>query len=818
MPLTKEARASTRYLLPASTQALKGQLEGVDRLYFAILYQKPKSGAANTHYFCIDDELVYENFYADFGPLNLAMVYRYCCKLNKKLKSFSLIRKKIIHYTGFDQKKQANAAFLIGSYAIIYLRESPEEVYRLILSGTVSYLPFRDASFGTCSFHLTLLDCFHAISKALQHGFLDFSTFDVNEYEHYERAENGDFNWIIPNKFIAFSGPHSRSKIENGYPHHAPEAYFPYFKQHKVTTIIRLNKKLYDAKRFTDAGFEHFDLFFADGSTPSDTIVKTFLNICENAEGLQQIADEDGYINIKYGYIKEAILLSYIAGLGRTGTLIACYIMKHYRMTAAETIAWIRINRPGSVIGPQQHFLMDKQAELWTEGDIFRAKLKRNHKIAVTRILSGVDDISINNTRNRRTIQKDIELYSDDDETNCLTQGDKLRALKSKRQAKSPTASPLATLSKSYGLCDNVVKSGGRQSGHFFSVNSSKKCISVSETGTKSFCLPLNKLQRNVTLAKLRWISFDCEERNDQHCHQTFRKNTRKVTLQSSVQKNKTSEPNISDSTDITKRTTRSAARKNTFKSFLVVHNQLLFELVITALNLYYVPKRNVLWQLHHLCTTEQLNEFDEEEMFFTCISDFVVGFIWMWLPGAFCPPLYTRYHTYLKVLFNVEVFEFYLFLPLIRLFQPLVFFHSGGSFIEKYPLFALKGDCLEVRHRTRKRERFISSALKEHVQVEQAFEDSCEAESYFQNVQSPRTALSVPLDRKQLENLAQLKPENPQDHQDLEQQAAPIKEEKKFYKNECISKVSDSYIFCHDHDHLVLLLIHGQGEEDSQN
>ncbi|XP_009698311.1 PREDICTED: dual specificity protein phosphatase CDC14A-like, partial [Cariama cristata] len=143
-----------------------------------------------------------------------------------------------------------------------------------------------DASFGTCSFHLTLLDCFHAISKALQYGFLDFNTFDVNEYEHYERAENGDFNWIIPNKFIAFSGPHSRSKIENGYPHHAPEAYFPYFRKHKVTTIIRLNKKLYEAKRFTDAGFEHFDLFFADGSTPSDTIVKTFLNICENAEGV----------------------------------------------------------------------------------------------------------------------------------------------------------------------------------------------------------------------------------------------------------------------------------------------------------------------------------------------------------------------------------------------------------------------------------------------------------------------------------------------------------------------------------------------------
>ena len=70
--------------------------------------------------------------------------------------------------------------------------------------------------------------------------------------------------------FLISSGRNScpncqESKIDNGYPLHAPEAYFPYFKLHKVSTIIRLNKKIYDAKRFVKGGFQHEDLFFIDG-------------------------------------------------------------------------------------------------------------------------------------------------------------------------------------------------------------------------------------------------------------------------------------------------------------------------------------------------------------------------------------------------------------------------------------------------------------------------------------------------------------------------------------------------------------------------
>lgn len=31
-----------------------------------------------------------------------------------------------------------------------------------------------------------------------------------------QKAENGDLNWIIPGRFIAFCGPHSRTRLESG--------------------------------------------------------------------------------------------------------------------------------------------------------------------------------------------------------------------------------------------------------------------------------------------------------------------------------------------------------------------------------------------------------------------------------------------------------------------------------------------------------------------------------------------------------------------------------------------------------------------------
>ncbi|XP_059055803.1 uncharacterized protein LOC131849707 isoform X2 [Achroia grisella] len=323
-------------------------------LYFATVRPgKVLKNTAGTHYFTIDNDLVYENYYSDFGPLNLGCVYKYCRILNEKLKQY-LNKQIIIHYTSIDTKKKANAAFLLGCYGVLYLSLTPRDALKPLMVHGQSYRPFQDAIQGDSCHTINLFDCLQAIKKARELGFFNFQDFNYEEYDRLDKIQGGDLNWIVPGKFLAFIGPVDCSVSL----YHPPEMYIDYFLENKVKIVIRLNKRLYDSNIFSNVGITHYDLFFPDGSCPPRHILFKFLQISEGDDG--------------------AIAVHCKAGLGRTGSLIGCYLMKHYRMTSHEAIGWMRICRPGSVIGHQQSWLEELEPWLLKQGNIYRKRIYQN--------------------------------------------------------------------------------------------------------------------------------------------------------------------------------------------------------------------------------------------------------------------------------------------------------------------------------------------------------------------------------------------------------------------------------------------------------
>eukprot|EP00284_Hemiselmis_tepida_P011545 CAMPEP_0174922840 /NCGR_PEP_ID=MMETSP1355-20121228/6171_1 /TAXON_ID=464990 /ORGANISM="Hemiselmis tepida, Strain CCMP443" /LENGTH=357 /DNA_ID=CAMNT_0016168479 /DNA_START=122 /DNA_END=1192 /DNA_ORIENTATION=- len=343
-------------MLGKDAAGLEGAVELLqDRFYWQQRTDVPAE-TATVHYFCTDQTLCYEPFYDDFGPLNLSKFWRYVQLLRAKFAAANLQGKRIVHVSSPDKRKSTNAAWLAGAYLVHECDVSPEDANDIFASSVKGcpFVPFRDASQAPSSFHLTLLDCFAGLWKAKQLQYFDLEKFDCWEYEHYEQVEHGDWNIITP-KFIAFSGPSgTKTEIYPGLYSMVPSDYFDIWRKKGVGAVVRLNKKSYDSRDFTRAGFRHHDLYFIDGSCPPEPIARRFLEIAENEPGVLAIHCK--------------------AGLGRTGTLIGLYCMKHHGMTAREFIAWNRIVRPGSIIGPQQHYLCEWESKMWAEGARMRGE------------------------------------------------------------------------------------------------------------------------------------------------------------------------------------------------------------------------------------------------------------------------------------------------------------------------------------------------------------------------------------------------------------------------------------------------------------
>lgn len=276
------------------------------------------------------------------------MTYKFCVELQRFSCNATYSNYQLFHYTSPQPEKRSNAAYLMGAYQVLVLGKSAEEAWSAF-ANLSSFPAFRDAGSGTSMYGCTLLDCFRALSKASQLGWFRLDSFNVKDYEHYEQIQHGDINWVLPGKLLAFSCPTENTLDLHGFPTCHVEDYLRIFKRMRVTAVVRLNGATYDAGKFSADGIRHYDLMFRDGGVPSDDIIRRFLAICESERG--------------------AVAVHCKAGLGRTGTLIACYLMAKHHFTPEEVIPWVRICRPGAIIGRQQTFLFELPTKLarWSE-------------------------------------------------------------------------------------------------------------------------------------------------------------------------------------------------------------------------------------------------------------------------------------------------------------------------------------------------------------------------------------------------------------------------------------------------------------------
>ena len=297
------------------------------------------------------------------GPASLAAIYRFCCAFEARLGDNSCTD--VVLISPPDKPSITNAVFLLGAHMIMQRGGDPVQVDQRFLCAYPWLAVHAD---GTQREHteqchqLRLIDCWEGLWRAKQLSWVSFSPggFELSDYEHLDNPLNADLHEVVPGKFVAMRGPLSLpdglayEDTTSGARNFSPAHYAYILQQYDVQVVVRLCEARYDAAEWEREGLALADLPIEDCTVPPPGVVVKFLAIAEGVPG--------------------ALAVHCKTGLGRTGTLIALYMMKHHGFTARQAMGWLRILRPGSVIGPQQQYLCDSEAAIHAAGERYRRR------------------------------------------------------------------------------------------------------------------------------------------------------------------------------------------------------------------------------------------------------------------------------------------------------------------------------------------------------------------------------------------------------------------------------------------------------------
>ena len=148
-----------------------------------------------------------------------------------------------------------------------------------------------------------------------------------------------NFGWLIDNEIAGMGRPA------------ASVADFEFLKDRGIDAIVSLTMSPLNQMILEEFGFRYKHIPVADFTAPTVDQIKEFAAFAEEVKG------EGKKMVVHCG-----------AGIGRTGTMLACYLVRQGR-GADEAIAEVRERRPGSIETVGQELMILAYARIISEGD-----------------------------------------------------------------------------------------------------------------------------------------------------------------------------------------------------------------------------------------------------------------------------------------------------------------------------------------------------------------------------------------------------------------------------------------------------------------